>query len=164
MRNVADILQRLHTLGADDRTWVLGKLPAPAKSLLLATASSERSPVVPAAPAAGDGPTLPPTLPALQVAAALKEEPAWLAAALLDGAAESWIAEVIQRLPAVLRADIATIRRGGSTLTPAARQTLIGLFLAKVGQATPRPAPSGFQVLLERLSASRSRRRLTLHL
>ncbi len=164
MRNVADILQHLHTLSAEDRTWILGKLPAPAKSLLLAGASDEPSPAAPAATTASDAPRLPSTLAAMQVAAALKEEPAWLAAALLEGAAEPWIADVVERLPAVLRSDVASIRRAGSTLTPSARQTLIRLFLAKIGQAAPQTTPSRFQLLLERLSASRSRKRLTLHL
>jgi hypothetical protein len=162
--NLTDTLQRLHALGAEDRRWILSKLPASAKSLLLAAASGKRPQIEPAPPAVTDTPTLPRDLEALQVAAALKEEPAWLAAAVLEGAAESWVAEVVQKLPAVLRSNIAHVRRAGCTLTPSARQTLIGLMLAKIGQATPRPAQSGFQVLLERLSASRSRKRLTLHL
>jgi hypothetical protein len=162
--NLTDTLQRLHALGAEDRAWILSKLPASAKSLLLAAASGKRSQVAPVTPAASDPPALPPGLEPLQVAAALKEEPAWLAAAALEGAAESWVAEVLQKLPAVLRADIAHVRRAGCALTPSARQALIKLLLAKLGQAAPRPAQSGFQVLLERLSASRSRKRLTLHL
>jgi hypothetical protein len=161
VRNVADILQHLHSLSTEDRTWILGKLPAPAKSLLLAAASDEPSP---AAPVAGDAPSLPATLAATQVAAALKEEPAWLAAAVVEGAAEPWITEVVERLPAVLRSDVASIRRAGTTLTPDARQTLIRLLVARIGQAAPHPSPSTFRLLLERVSASRSRRRLTLHL
>lgn len=166
MSNVADILQRLHALGAEDRTWILGKLPAPTKSLLLAAASGKPSSVAPApaAASASDASSLPTTLAATQVAAALKEEPAWLAAALLEGADDSWVADVVHRLPAVLRSDIAAFRRTGCTLTPPARQTLMRLFLAKLGPASPAPVPSRFHALLERLSASRSRKRLTLHL
>ena len=164
MRNAAEILQRLHALGAEDRSWILGKLPAPAKSLLLAAAADAPSPAAPVVTPPSDIPSLPRTLAATTVAAALKEEPAWLAVAVLEGAAESWIAEVVERLPTFLRSDIASQRRAASTLTPAARQALIRLFLAKIGQAVPPPAPSRFHVLLERLGASRSRKRLMLHL
>lgn len=164
MRKVADILQHLHALTAEDRTWILGKLPEPAKSLLLAAVSDEPSPAAPVVATARDASSLPTTLAAMQVAAALKEEPAWLAAAVLEGACESWIAGVVERLPAVLRSDVASIRRAGSALTPSARQALIRLLLARIGQAAPQPAPSRFHLLLERLSASRSRKRLTLHL
>jgi hypothetical protein len=166
VRNSVDILQQLHSLTAEDRTWILEKLPAPAKSLLLATSSDAPAPA-PAAPVApaSDSPSLPRTLVATTVAAALREEPAWLAAAVLEGAAESRIAEIVERLPAVLRSDIVSMRRVAATLTPAARQVLIRLLLAKIGEPPPpEPAPSRFHLLFDRLSASRSRKRLTLHL
>lgn len=154
MIEVADILQRLQALTSDDRTWILGKLPAAAKSTLLAAASAEPSPP----------PATAPTLAPRSVAAALKEEPAWLAAAFLQGAADPWAAEVIGHLPAVLRSDVANLRRAESTLTPLSRQTLADLLHAHVGQSAPPPTPSKFHTLLERLSASRSRKRMTLHL
>ena len=164
MRNSVDILQQLHSLTAEDRTWILEKLPAPAKSLLLATTSDAPAPAAPVAPAS-DTPSLPTTLAATAVAAALKEEPAWLAAAVLEGAAESRIAEIVERVPAVLRSDIVSMRRVAATLTPAARQVLIRLLLAKIGEPPPpEPVPSRFHMLFDRLSASRSRKRLTLHL
>ena len=163
MTSLADILQRLHGLAAEDRTWILGRLPAPAKSTLLAAASGE--PSRPLAAACGfEAPALPHTLTPQSVAAALKDEPAWLVAAVLEGTAESWAAAVIAHLPAVMRSDIATMRHAGSRLPLHARQTLIRLFLAKVGQAEPPPVPSRFHTLFERLSASRSRKRLMLHL
>jgi hypothetical protein len=157
-------LQRLHSLTAEDRTWILEKLPAPAKSLLLATTSEAPAPAAPVA-TAGDTPSLPTTLTATTVAAALREEPAWLAAAVLADAAESRSTEIVERLPAVLRSDIVSMRHVAATLTPAARQVLVRLLLAKIGEpAPPEPAPSRFHLLFDRLSASRSRKRLTLHL
>jgi hypothetical protein len=164
VRNSVDILQQLHSLTAEDRTWILEKLPAPAKSSLLATTSDTPAAAAPVAPAS-DTPSLPTTLAATTVAAALKEEPAWLAAAVLEGTAESRIAEIVERLPAVLRSDIVSMRRVAATLTPAARQVLVRLLLAKIGEPPPQePAPSRFHMLFDRLSASRSRKRLTLHL
>lgn len=162
MMDIADMLQRLQALTAEDRTWILGKLPATEKSTLLAAASGESSPPPAAAPEI-EAPALPTTLASLSVAAAMKEEPAWIAAAILQGAAEPWVAEVIAHLPAVLRSDVANLRRAGSKLTPLARQTLVELLLAQIGQ-TAAPTPSKFHTLLERLSASRSRKRMTLHL
>jgi hypothetical protein len=163
MTDVADIMQRLHALTVEDRAWILGKLPATAKSALLAAAAGEPSPP-PSAPTVEDAPVLPTTLAPRSVAAALKEEAAWVAVALLEDADESWIAEVIAHLPPVLRSDIDSMRRAGASLTILARRTLIRLLLAKIGEAAPQPAPSKFQVLLDRLSASRSRKRMTLHL
>jgi hypothetical protein len=165
VRSASDILRQLHALSVQDRAWILEKLPAPAKSLLLAAVSDAPAPAAPVAATASEIPILPTTLAATAIAAALREEPAWLAAAVLEGAAESRIAEVLERLPGVLRSDMATMRRVACTLTPAARQVLLRMVLAKIGEpAPPPPAPSRFHVLLDRLSASRSRKRLALHL
>src|SRR5262245_58063386 len=120
MIDVADILQRLQVLTSEDRTWILGKLPAAAKSTLLTAASAEPLPPPTAAAPEIEGPALPTTLAPQSVAAALKEEPAWLAAAALEGAAEPWVTAVIAHLPAVLRSEVANLRRAGSTLTPLA--------------------------------------------
>jgi hypothetical protein len=165
MIDVADILQRLQALAAEDRTWILGRLPAAAKATLLAAASGESSLPPPAAAREIEGPVLPTTLAPQSVAAALKEEPAWIAASILGNAAGPWIAEVLAHLPPGLRSDIASLRRSDSVLTPLARETLVNLLLAQIGQSEPPPpTPSKFHTLLERLSASRSRKRMTLHL
>ena len=164
MIDIADILQRLQALSVEDRTWILGRLPVAAKATLLAAASGGSSPPPPAAAREIEGPALSTTLPPQSVAAALKEEPAWIAASILGNAGGPWIVEVLAHLPAVLRSDIASLRRSDSMLTPLARQTLVNLLLAQIDQSPPPPTPSKFHTLLERLSASRSRKRMTLHL
>lgn len=79
---------------------------------------------------------LPRDIDAARLAAVLAQEPSWITAAV----------------------------RGGSVLTPHAKQTLVRLVLARVGCDEAAPVPSKFQSLLARLSASRSRKRLTIHL
>ena len=79
---------------------------------------------------------LPRDIDAARLAAVLAEEPSWIGAAV----------------------------RGGSVLTPHAKQTLVRLVLARVGRGEAEPARSRFQSLLARLSASRTRKRLTIHL
>lgn len=171
MKAATDILQRLHGLTAEDRTWILARLPTAARSKLRALVKIEQSSrdeadVVPEPAAdASDEPVgrLPCGLDPAAVAALLKAEPAWIAAAVLEGSAQPWSAMVLDHLPGVLRADIEGQRRAGCTLTPLARETLIRVFLAGMGRNPHAPTPSKFRSLLDRVSASRSRKRLTIH-
>jgi hypothetical protein len=171
VKNSTDILQRLHGLTTEDRTWILARLPSGARSTLRAAVKAEQSSRVDADVVAetqvdttGEVARLPSSLDPEAVAALLKGEPAWIAAALLEGSAEPWTAMVLEHLPSMLRADIERHRRAGCTLTVLARQTLISAFMAGVGNTPHTPVPSKFQSLLDRVSASRSRKRLTIHL
>lgn len=171
MKNSTDILQRLHGLTAEDRTWILARLPIRARSTLRAAVKAEQSSDVdadviaePKVDTTEEVACLPSGLDPEAVAALLKGEPAWIAAALLEGSAEPWSAMVFGHLPSMQRADIERHRRAGCTLTLLARQTLISIFVAGMGSTPHAPAPSKFQSLLDRVSASRSRKRLTIHL
>ena len=154
--NTTDILRTLHGLAAEDRAWIIARLPARAKARLL----GEKPQADASVPAA----SVPTDIDASRLAAVLAEEPSWIAAAVLDGAAEPWAAAVLECLPAGMRADIASVQRIGCPLTPHAKQLVIRTLLARVGCGVSTPARSGFQQLLARLSASRSRKRLTIHL
>ena len=129
--NTSDILQTLHGLAAEDRAWIIERLPARAKARLLHQKEPEPEPEPPRAEE-----ELPSDIDADRLAAVLADEPAWLAAGV----------------------------RGGTGLTARARQTLIRLVLARVGHSEVPPARSRFQTLLARLGASRSRKRMTIHL
>lgn len=166
--NPVNVLQTLHGLTAEDRAWIIARLPARAKARLLAPTANEREShdreQLPAHLAKTDTLNLPPDVDAGSLATMLKAEPAWIAAALLQECEESLKAAVLERLPAVLRADISDIQRAGCKLTPLATQTLLRLLLTRIGHAKGGSPPSKFHSLLERLSASRSRKRLTIHL
>ena len=125
--NTTDILRTLHGLAAEDRAWIIARLPARAKGRLLDVPE-------PQVPQSGD--ELPRDIDAARLAAVLAEEPSWIAAAV----------------------------RGDSVLTSHAKQTLVRLVLARVGRGEAEPARSKFQSLLARLSAARTRKRLTIHL
>ena len=125
--NTTDILRTLHGLAAEDRAWIIARLPARTKAQLLHVPEPE-------VPQSDE--EIPPDIDAARLAVVLAEEPSWIAAAL----------------------------RGSSTLTPQAKQTLVRLVLARVGCGEAAPALSRFHSLLARLSASRSRKRLTIHL
>ena len=160
--NTTDILQTLHGLAAEDRAWIIARLPARAKAQLL----GEKAQVDEKPQTDARVPTdiVPNDVDASRLAAVLAEEPSWIVAVVLDGAAEPWAAAVLERRQTGMRADIATVQRTGCSLTPHARQVLIRTVLARVGCGASTPVRSGFQQLLARLSASRSRKRLTIHL
>jgi hypothetical protein len=163
--NTTEILQKLHGLAAEDRAWIVARLPTRAKAQLLAMSSDGETPeVTPMEVAHAEEERIPADIDVGRLAAVLAEEPYWVAAVLLEGSGEPWVAAVLERLPAGVRAGIATAQRGAQTFTPHAKQTLIRTVLARVGCGEPAPARSRFQSLLARLSASRSRKRLTIHL
>jgi len=165
--NATDILRTLHGLAAEDRAWIIARLPTRAKAQLLAlTPDDDASHLIKdEVPEQHEDEGLPAGVDAGRLATVLAEEPAWIAAAVLEGSTEAWAAAVTERLPTGMRADIRSTHSGARTLTQHAKQTLIRAVLARVGCGEPAQAPSSkFQSLLARLSASRSRKRLTIHL
>lgn len=163
--NTTQILQTLGKLGTEDRAWVIARLPARAKAQLLKMSPNEPAPRV-AEAAAPQQPSerMPADIDVGRLAAVLMEEPSWIAATLLEGSVEPWVTAVLDRLPATMRADIAENQRAASALTPHAKQALLRTALKRVGRGERAPAPSRFQSLLARVSASRTRKRLTIHL
>lgn len=162
--NTNEILRKLHGLAAEDRDWIIARLPSRAKAQLLATGPDERAPHMPTFEVPQPDEGVPGDVDVTRLAAILASEPSWIAAVLLDGCVQPWAAAVCERLPLGMRADIASLHRSGGPLTAHAKRVLIRTVLARIGGAESAPVRSKFQGLLARLSASRSRRRLTIHL
>jgi hypothetical protein len=141
--NTTDILRTLHGLAVEDRAWIIARLPTRAKAQLLAMSPEDDTPdeVAELETPQEQREAIPADIDAGRLALVLAEEPAWIAA-VVRGSTEPWVA----------------------ALTPHTRQTVIRSVLARVGCGEPAPTRSRFQSLLARLSASRSRKRLTIRL
>jgi hypothetical protein len=160
--NTTDILRTLHGLAVEDRAWIIERLPARAKAQLLAMHPDESTPKEEVHEEQLE--RIPADIDAGRLAAVLADEPLWIAAVVLDGSTGPWVATVFERLPAGMRADIRSMHSAVGALTSHAKQTLIRSVLARVGCGEAEPTRSRFQSLLARLSASRSKKRLTIHL
>jgi hypothetical protein len=169
-----DALGLLQGLTDEDRAWIVARLPTAAKSQLLqagqpprnaessgrkAASEAEQLPAVTGEPADVLENVAPKTLLAI-----LKDEPAWITAALLQAHAWTWSTQLLDALPAVLHADVATLERAKTRFTPEVAQSVRRLIAARVaaGQRDDR-ASSKFATLLDRLSASRVRKRMVFH-
>ena len=156
--NTTEILRTLHGLNVEDRAWIIERLPTRTKAQLLAMNPQEEE-------TPEEQPErIPAAIDPVRLAAVLADEPAWIAAVVLEGSSQPWVAAVFERLPVGMRADVRSMQAAVSTLTSHAKQTVIRLVLARVGCGEAAPTRSRFQSLLARLSASRSRKRLTIHL
>ena len=160
--NTTDILRTLHGLAVEDRAWIIERLPARAKAQLLAMHPDESKPEEEGHQEHLE--RIPADIDAGRLAAVLADEPLWIAAVVLEGSTEPWVAAVFERLPVGMRADVRSMQAAVRALTAHAKQTLIRSVLARVGCGEAEPTRSRFHALLARLSASRSRKRLTIHL
>jgi hypothetical protein len=161
--NTTDILRTLHGLAAEDRAWIIERLPARAKAQLLAMHPDEKD--TPEEEVHLEQPErIPADVDAVRLVAVLADEPLWIAAVVLEGSTEPWVAAVLERLPVGMRADVRSMLSAVRALTSHAKETLIRSVLARVGCGEAEPTRSRFQALLARLSASRSKKRLTIHL
>ncbi|MEJ1964222.1 MAG: hypothetical protein WDO56_22825 [Gammaproteobacteria bacterium] len=168
----------LGELGADDRRWILEHLPIDARARLAdhvdnlreTGASGSIGSVVPSR----DEPMLEAEVgedfewgrSIARLASAnsasliqtLQSEPAWLVEALLSAAEWPWISEVKSRLPAGLRADIATLQRQGPKLGSPATRALVHELARRSREWPSAPlAPSGWRAFANRLRRGRSR-------
>lgn len=178
MKPHAELLGRLQQLNSQDRSWIMQQLSERERAQLLATleapdAAQEVAPPVDAEiakakhqPAAPSDPKRPDPFKALSkvdprvVAALLKHEPVWLGAIVLATPDENWGRAILDALPAPQRPEMERMRShsfGDALVQSVARQVLARC------QAEVVP-PSAFDRLVERIGASRSKRRLTLHL
>jgi hypothetical protein len=174
MKNHADVIALLGTLSDSDRTWIIGKLPAHAKSRLLA-AGADRNSTVSAAPKTPSlkevvEPTNRASFDALaraqfaQIVQVLRGEPAWLIAVLLSAHEWTWQAELLTALSPAVRSDVAHVQRSAGAFSAHLVDTLMRLIAERVSGGTLSHRPSRFESLVERVRASRSKRRLSLHL
>jgi hypothetical protein len=152
----ADALSLLQGLTDEDRAWIVARLPTPAKSP--ASDAGRLQPATTGEPADVLEKVEPRTLLAV-----LKDEPAWITAALLQAHAWTWSAQLLDALPAVLHADVATLERAKVRFAPEVAQTVRRLVAARIATGQREDRPSKFEALLDRLSASRVRKRMVFH-
>lgn len=174
MNAQAEALTLLHDLTAEDRAWLIAQLPAEARSRLLAESDANEGgdalKVVPASRApevdasessALDGLV---TVDVAALALVLKDEPPWLIAALLEARTWSWATEFLDALPALTRSQVTSTRRAGCSFAPLLAETLARLIVLRLGHGEAPRSPSTFETLVARLSAARSKKRLSIHL
>lgn len=174
MNRHEELLGRLQQLGSQDRSWIMQQLTERERAQLLSKLETPRiapaitnEKVPEAAPATvASEIKRPDGIKALSrvdpriVAALLRHEPAWLGAIVLAGQDESWNKAVLDALPASQRSEVERSRSqsfGDELMQSAVRQVLAHC------QADVA-ATSAFDRLVEKIGASRSKRRLTLHL
>ncbi len=171
MKPQADLLGRLQQLNPQDRGWIMQQLSERERAQLLSTLDvptpevvstklHEVPAVAPAEPKkTGTDKTLSRVEPRT-MAALLKHEPAWIAAIVLQGQDESWSGPVLDALPSLQRTEVERARAQsfGEELVRTVLRQVLEQCQGDVATA------SAFDRLVERISASRSKRRLTLHL
>ena len=173
MKPQATLLGRLQQLNARDRGWIMQQLSERERSQLLATLETpEPAPEVVTAKVQEMRPAPQPdtkkneaarTLSRVEpraMATLLRGEPAWIAAIVIQGQDDHWSKEVLEALPALQRSEVEKAR--AQTFGDELMQAVVRQVLARCQGDVA--TVSAFARLVERIGASRSRRRLTLHL
>ena len=166
MKPQTTLLGRLQQLNAQDRSWIMQQLSERERSQLLATLEEPaKAPEVRPAPVAldvkkHDGAKTLSRVEPRAMAALLRHEPAWIAAIVIHAADDGWSREVLDALPTLQRSEVERARTQsfGEELTQAVVRHVLERCQGDVATV------SAFDRLVERISASRSKRRLTLHL
>jgi hypothetical protein len=121
LQGVEDALLLLGRLDESDRRWILEHLPPAAKARLAGTVGSDD---LNSRLAMAD---------AEHLVEILHAEPAWLVHAVMSAAEWPWKAEVIERLPATLRMEAASLARRGVTLAKPAVELLLRTVSERIG-------------------------------
>lgn len=172
MKSQAELLGRLQQLNVQDRGWIMQQLSERERAQLLSTLeASETPPEVLGAKVQDMRPATPPDIKnndgakalcrveARAMATLLRHEAAWIAAIVIHGQDERWSRAVLDALPASQRSEVEGVRAqsfGEELVQAVARQVL--------ARCQGDVAVSAFDRLVDKVAASRSRRRLTLHL
>jgi hypothetical protein len=169
MKSPSELLGKLHRLSPRDRAWIVEHLSEQERAQLM---SSLAEPVItdgklrvaeqprePASTSTDSARTLGRVEPRL-VAMVTRTEPAWLNAVIAATQDAGWSVAFLESLPAALRADVE--RTPAKEFGPALREAVTRLVLARCEGDVP--VESAFERLVDRLSSSRSRKRMTLHL
>jgi hypothetical protein len=171
MKSPSELLGKLHRLSARDRAWIVEHLSEQERAQLMSTLAEPATVVTDVglhaveqarqsgASSADTARTLARVEPRL-VAMVTRTEPAWLNAAIAATQDAAWNTAFLESLPAPLRNDVE--RMQSRQFGPALRESVTRLVLARCQGDVP--VESAFERLLERLSSSRSRKRMTLHL
>jgi hypothetical protein len=166
MNSASEVLAKLGALTEADRLWILAQLPASAKARLLDDPSALHAlPVVPDLNESEEHSihrALAKAEPE-RVLRVLEREPTWLIVAVLGVRDWPWRAAVLEGLPESQRVDVSRVS-SISAFTVHTLDALCRALLRKVSDAEPSQPESKFSQLVAKLSSSRSRRRLTLHL
>ena len=163
---MSDVLAMLARLSESDRRWILDQLSPAEKARLTGTSGAEAggtpagSAPVGNAPEASTAPSEWDTLTRRLTTAVpgrviefLHTEPAWLVHGVLSAHPWPWKREVVQRLPATLRLEVARLERCSATVAPAATRWLLPLFAQKLEQASGFAEPkTGFDSVLARFT------------
>lgn len=171
MKSQSELLGKLHKLSARDRAWIVEHLSEQERAQLLSSLAEPPPDITamqlhavehrPAADAksADAARTLGRVEPRI-VAMITRTEPAWLNAVIASEQEPAWNTVFMETLPAALRADVE--RMHPKEFGPALRESVTRLILARCQGNVP--VESAFERLVDRLSSSRSRKRMTLHL
>jgi hypothetical protein len=134
---LTEVCRHLRALAPPDRAWILARLSSAAKMKL-------------ARGLGADGPLYEPTATAkamrmldardaVQVLAALHDEPSWVVYAVWSAASWTWKAKVLRGLPAYTRLDVQALDRDGAAVSPAVSQFLVRALAERV-VTTAEPA------------------------
>ena len=173
MNTEFDVLARLGELSEADRSWILSKLPANSRKRLLALGPKENEARPQALLQTGDATSLSDVCEDVEeirvlrraessvLVEFLRNQPAYLVAGLLLSHNWSWRDELLQALPHLQRAEIANLL-DTMRLTPEMSTSLVKLAARRLGQISPTTQTrSRFESLVQRIAASRSRKRST---
>jgi hypothetical protein len=173
MKPQSALLGKLHKLNARDRAWIVEHLseheraqlmsslaepPADVTAVKLHTVVQDRD--LPSDAKSADAARTLGRVEPRVVAMITKTEPAWLNAVIASEQEPAWSEIFLEALPATLRADVE--RMQSKQFGPALCESVTRLILARCHGDVP--VESKFERLVERLSSSRSRKRMTLHL
>jgi hypothetical protein len=168
MNSANDVIARLGTLAEADRAWILEQLPPAAKALLLdEPAQAHAVPVVEAQPLnESEEQSIARALARAEaqcVCHVLSKEPCWVIAAVLQIRSWPWRDEVLRGLPEWQRLEVTQLETRAA-FTVQMSDTLSRLLLQRVTGSELPPPESRFAKLVSKLSSSRVRRRLSVHL
>jgi len=148
MKSAEDVLARLCSLAEQDRAWIIEQLPADAKARLL----GEQRAVSPISSAS--------LAEAAHACAALRTEPAWVLAAILQVQPEPWRTKFLAGLPEWTRLQVQ--RLAPVIYTAQMLDSILQLAREKVADCAQAPRDSRFAGLVAKLSAARGRKRWSL--
>jgi hypothetical protein len=158
-------LERLAQLSASDRTWVVQRLSAAAKSRLRAASDGEpkRAPATGTSPVPAEAPIEADVIERLAAAradriiATLRSEPRWLICAVLRTHEWPWTRQFMQALSPSTRVEVSRLEHQGISLSRPALDAVLRQLAERVG--APRVVGrtrSRFELVLSRWRGTRS--------
>jgi hypothetical protein len=148
-----EVLQTIGRLNPEDRRWILSNLPPPARARLAAlTAARPRAGDAASTESVAEAVVTLNTAGAARVVEFLYTEPAWLVQSVVFARDWPWRKNVLQRLPATLRLEVARLQRSGAKLAPAAGQFLLRSLAQRIDTAggDAQHGESRFESLVKR--------------